>query len=136
MVKNPPADAGDIRDVGLIPGLGRSHGNPLQYSCLENPMDRSLKGYSPCSRKESDMTEHTRMHTHTSSAQSHMLGNVSVSAKSRPLVTLGIRRLLWEKSSSPTSLLVEESKIPACPFLLGKKFIRFCFFQTFWPTQY
>jgi len=44
MVKNPPAIAGDIRDVGLIPGSGRSpggeHGNPLQYSCLENPMDR------------------------------------------------------------------------------------------------
>ena len=57
-----------------------------------------------------------------------MLGNFSVSAKSRPLVTLGIRRLLWKKRSSPTSLLVEESKIPAYPFLLGKKFIRFCFF--------
>ena len=44
MVKNPLANAGDRRDVGLIPGLGRSpgggHGNPLQYSCLENPMDR------------------------------------------------------------------------------------------------
>ena len=44
MVKNPPAIAGDIRDAGLIPGLGRSpgggHGNPLQYSCLENAMDR------------------------------------------------------------------------------------------------
>ena len=44
MVKNPPADAGDVRDVGLIPGsgryLGEGHGNPLQYSCLENPMDR------------------------------------------------------------------------------------------------
>ena len=44
VVKNPPANAGDVRDVGLIPGLGRSpggdHGNPLQYSCLENPMDR------------------------------------------------------------------------------------------------
>ena len=43
MVKNPPANAGDVRDVGSIPGLGRSpregHGNPLQY-CLENPMDR------------------------------------------------------------------------------------------------
>ena len=43
-VKNPPANAGDIRDVGLIPGLGRSPGggddNPLQHSCLENPMDR------------------------------------------------------------------------------------------------
>ena len=44
MVKNPPANAGDMRDAGLIPGLGRSpggeHGNPLQYSCLENPIDR------------------------------------------------------------------------------------------------
>ena len=43
-VKKPPANAGDIRDLGSIPGLGRcpgeGHGNPLQYSCLENPMDR------------------------------------------------------------------------------------------------
>ena len=44
MVKNPPANAGDIRDVRSSTGLGRSpgggHGNPLQYSCLENPLDR------------------------------------------------------------------------------------------------
>ena len=44
VVKNPHANAGDSRDVSLIPGLGRSpgggNGNPLQYSCLENPMDR------------------------------------------------------------------------------------------------
>ena len=44
VVKNPPANAGDIRDAGSIPGSGRSHGevqgNPIQYSCLENPMDR------------------------------------------------------------------------------------------------
>ena len=44
VVKNPPANAGNIRDVGSIPGSGRSpgegHGYPLQYSCLENPMDR------------------------------------------------------------------------------------------------
>ena len=44
VVKEPSANAGDIRDLGLIPGLGRyprgRHGNPLQYSCLENPMDR------------------------------------------------------------------------------------------------
>ena len=43
VVKNPPANAGDIRDVGSIPGSGgfpgREHGNPLQYSCLENSMD-------------------------------------------------------------------------------------------------
>ena len=44
VVKNPPANAGDVRDMGSIPGSGRSpgggHGNPLQYSCLENPMAR------------------------------------------------------------------------------------------------
>ena len=44
VVKNLHANAGDIRDMGLIPGSGRTpaggHGNPLQYSCLENPMDR------------------------------------------------------------------------------------------------
>ena len=51
VVKNPPANAGDIKDVGVIPGLGRSpeggDGSPLQFSCLENPMDRGV---------ESDMT--------------------------------------------------------------------------------
>ena len=44
MVKNPPANAGDAGDVDLIPGPGRApgggNGNPLQYFCLENPMDR------------------------------------------------------------------------------------------------
>ena len=44
MVKNPPANAGDTRDMDLIPGLGRSpgggSGHPFHYSCLENPMDR------------------------------------------------------------------------------------------------
>ena len=44
MVKNLPANAGDIKDTGRIPGLGRSpgeeHSDPLQYSCLENPTDR------------------------------------------------------------------------------------------------
>ena len=44
VVKNLPADARDVRDAGLIPGSGRSpgegNGNPLQYSSLENPMDR------------------------------------------------------------------------------------------------
>ena len=44
VVKDPPANSGDVRDVGSIPGSGRSpgggHGNPPQYSCLGNPMDR------------------------------------------------------------------------------------------------
>ena len=43
VVKNLPANAGDIRHMGSIPGLGGGHGNPLQYSCLENPMDRGAR---------------------------------------------------------------------------------------------
>ena len=46
-MKNPPAVTGDTGDAGLIPGSGRypggGHGNPLQYSCLENPMDRGVQ---------------------------------------------------------------------------------------------
>ena len=46
VVKNPPANAEDVRDAGSIPGWGRSsgegHGNPFQYSCLENPMDKGV----------------------------------------------------------------------------------------------
>ena len=58
VVKNPPANAGD---TGSIPGSGsfsgKGDGNPLQYSCLENPIDRSLVGYSPwdCKRVEHDL---------------------------------------------------------------------------------
>ena len=44
VIKDPPVNAGDIRDTGRIPGLGRppevGHGHPLQYSCLKNPVDR------------------------------------------------------------------------------------------------
>ena len=42
MIKNLPANAGDVREVSLIPGSGSGHGNPLQYSCLENSMDRGV----------------------------------------------------------------------------------------------
>ena len=52
VVKNPPANAGEVRDASSIPGSGRSpgggQGKPLQYSCLENPhRQRSLAGYRP-----------------------------------------------------------------------------------------
>ena len=62
MVKNLPANAGDIKDAGLIPGLGRSsggHNNPLQYSCLENPKDRGAKRAIVHRIAESDTTEAT-----------------------------------------------------------------------------
>ena len=66
MVKNPSANAEDIRDTGSIPGLGRSpgggHGNPLQYSSLENHMDRgawraTVHGGHKEGHKELDITE-------------------------------------------------------------------------------
>ena len=64
MVKNLPANAGDARGAGSIPGLGRSpgegNGNLLQFSCLENSMDRGAWWATVCGgHKESDMTEHT-----------------------------------------------------------------------------
>ena len=68
MVKNPPASAGHARHMGLIPASrspGVENGNPLQYSRLENSMDRgALAGYSPWSCKELDMTEQLRTHGH------------------------------------------------------------------------
>ena len=64
MVKNSPANAGDIREVGSIPRLGRyprgGRGNPLQYFCVENPHGQgSLVSYSPQRHIEFDMTEVT-----------------------------------------------------------------------------
>ena len=67
MVKNPPANAGDIRDMGSILGLGRSpgegHGNPLQYSCLENPMDRGA-WLAIVHRVAQSQTQQKRLSTH------------------------------------------------------------------------
>ena len=62
LVKNPPASAGDLRDMGSIPGWGRSpgggHGNPLQYFCLENPIEEP-GGLQFTGCTESDTTEAT-----------------------------------------------------------------------------
>ena len=67
VVRNLLVGAGDVRDVGSIPGSGRSpregNGNPLQYSCLENHAQRSLAGYSPQDRTESDTTESLSLST-------------------------------------------------------------------------
>jgi len=71
VVKNPPANAGDARDIGLIPGSGRpsgeGNGNPLQYSCLENSHgQRCLVGYSPYGVTKSQTwlrDQHTHIHT-------------------------------------------------------------------------
>ena len=61
MVKNPPATASNERDVDSIPGLGRcpgeGNGNALQYSCLQNPMDRGAWGATVHGAAELDVTE-------------------------------------------------------------------------------
>ena len=67
LVKNLPTNAQDIRDAGLIAGLGRSpgggHDDPLQHSCLENPKDRGAwTSYSPWGHKESDTTGDSLAH--------------------------------------------------------------------------
>ena len=71
VVKNLPANAGDVRDWGSIPGSGRppggGHGNPLQYSCLENPTDRGAWRATVHRVTESDTTEATG-HTCTNTA--------------------------------------------------------------------
>ena len=71
VVKNPPVNAGDTRDVGSVSGLGRSpgrgNGNPLQYSCLENPMHRGawqviVHGIAKSRTWLSDWAQHTSMY--------------------------------------------------------------------------
>ena len=68
MVKSMPANAGDIKDTGLIPGLGRSrgggHGNSLQYSCLKNSMDRGAWG-ATVHRVTKSRTQLKQLSTHT-----------------------------------------------------------------------
>ena len=89
--KESACNAGDKRDAVSIPGLRRSprkgHGSPLQYSCLENPHgQRSLVGYSPWSRRESDMTAATK-HAGTD--------------------FLGLRQKWWETAEHRSVILIE-----------------------------
>ena len=78
MVKNLPASVGDIRDTGSIPGSGRSpaggNGNPLQYSCLEDPMDRRA-WWAKVHMIAKSQTRLKRFNTHTESIHS-LLGLV------------------------------------------------------------
>ena len=71
VVKNLPANAGDVREAGLIPGSGRSlgggHGNPFQYSCLENPMGRGAWWATVygVTKSQTQLSAHTHTHTHS-----------------------------------------------------------------------
>ena len=85
VVKNSPAHAGDARDMGLIPGSGRSlgggNGNPLQYSCLENSMDREAWWATVHGVTRSWMWLSTHTHTHTHTHTQMLYTVVLVSAK-------------------------------------------------------
>ena len=70
MVKYPPADAVDAGDIGSIPGSGRSpgggNGNPLQYYCQENPMDRGAWWATGVTKSQTQLSNlYTHTHTHT-----------------------------------------------------------------------
>ena len=91
VVKNLPANAGDIIDLGSIPGWGRSlgggHGNPLQYSCQENPMDRGTwrGAYNPWNQKElDDWSDLACMHTQLESRYTFKYINKSFKKKNQP----------------------------------------------------
>ena len=77
MVKNPPANAGDAGDMGSIPGPrrcpGGGNGNPLQYSCLENPMDRGAWQNTACGVAKSQ-TQLKQLSMHTQPTQEQVLG--------------------------------------------------------------
>ena len=78
VVQNLPANSGDVRDEDLIPGSGRSpgggHGNPLQYSCLENPMDRGVWQVRVHGVTQSQ-TQLQRLSTHTHTSHRSILYN-------------------------------------------------------------
>jgi len=83
VVKKPPASAGDTRDMGLIPGSGKSpgggHGNPLQDFCLENPMDRracwaTVQRITKNQTGLKQLSTHTHTHTHSNASfEQHVL---------------------------------------------------------------
>ena len=106
MVKNPPASAGDARDVGSVPGPGRSlregNGYLLQYSCLENPRDRgawqaTVHGIAKSQMSMHALHTHTHTHTHTHSSlqkSEGQLHNASLEAPEKPEATQTATALL------------------------------------------
>ena len=97
----PGGSAGDIRDMDLIPASGRSpgvgHGNPVQYSCLENPHgQRSMVGYSPWGHKESDMTEHTHTAIQCAFIYKTIKALRKISSMLQSFLLVQLHNLTWE----------------------------------------
>ena len=97
----------NVEDLSLIPGLGKSpgggHGNPLQYSCLNNPHEqKSLASYSPWGRRESDMTEQLSAHTLA-------LEETAVPVSLVPTMELPGEKELWQGCSEGPSTSASDS---------------------------
>ena len=115
-VKNPPANAGDIREAGWIPVSGRSpgagHGNPLQHSCLENPMDRGA-WRAIVHRVTKTQTRLKRLSTHTKS------GNREVGGRDIPARCLKVGVVPASSPFSPRIPLTHRAPRPiskgSCP---------------------
>ena len=112
------ASAGDARDKASILWLerspGKENGNPLQYSCLENPVDRGLAGYSPWGRKELDITEWLGTYTHIAGGNFLMMW-WSSSLRNESLVVL----LIFELDCC--SLLLTFTTVYGLPQWLSKE---------------
>ena len=165
VVKSLPANVGDIRDADLVLGWERcprgGNGNLLQYSCLENPIDRSLVGYSPWGHKESGMTavtSHTCMHKHmyiyllslepiftstfhpSRSSLSPRLGSLCYTAASRLLSILHVIVYICQccfLSLSYTLLPAVSTRsfsMSVSPFLLLNRFIRTVFLHSIYQV--
>ena len=146
MEKNLPASAGDTRDVGSVPGSGRppggGHGNPLQYSCLENqsPGQRNLVGYSPWGRK--DTTEATLARTHAGvcpgSGQTGGLGSLPTPCGCSVQGVPCFCAQLFRGDSALSQLSVSLSVIcPNCASSFGPcSFFLSCFWETLSQAQH
>ena len=126
-VKNSPANAGDIRDVGLIPGSGRSpggrHGNPLQYSCLENPMDRGAwRATVHGNAKSWTWLEWLSQHACTSTSKACQLLQEELKCKDNKTRFLSSKKCslvqLWEKEEEKQAETGSESSISMWEVLL------------------
>ena len=132
MVKKPPASEGDGRDVGLIPGSGRSpgggHGNPLQDSCLENPMDRGAQQATAHGVTESwTQLKQLSLHAPSEQLQGQPRGAVGAQLPGRCggkaghfEVETNCLRFLWVSSLYSEFLKEKENSFPHPPIIMLK----------------
>ena len=136
VVKNSPANAGYIRDAGSVPGLGRSpggrHGNPLQYSCLENPMDRGtcqatvprvaqsrtwLKPLSAPVHTHTDTHTDTHRHTHTHTQLSTLQSSDHEKKRERKKAGQDMFKALFLKPMNDNSSYKPSLKVSILPYI-------------------